>query len=123
MRAGVAAGARLIEVYRVGVAGKNHVTSTVGYAIVQVCGNISEKLVHGMGTGLSGRGFLGTDCTEGEEDFFVDRAAVPQEGINDALYALDYRIVKRIDAIRIHRVLSLGAIIYGGILVWIDLGL
>ena len=63
MGTGMAAGARLIEVSRVSMDGKNHVSSTVGDAIVRVCGNIVKKLVRGMGVGLGGRGFLGTNGT------------------------------------------------------------
>ena len=94
MRAGAAAGAILIEVSCVGVAGKNHGASVVGDAIVRVCGNISEELVHGVGGGLGGRGLLGTNGTKGDKEFVVDRTAVPQEGADNSLDAHDARIVK-----------------------------
>ena len=53
---------------------------------------------------------LGTNDTEVDEEFVVDRTAVPQEGANDALDALDARIVKRRAGIRLRGVLSLGTI-------------
>ena len=110
MRDGAAAGGRLIEVYRVSLADNNNVASTVGDAIIRVCGNIVEKLVHGMGGGISGHGLLGTNGTEGDKDFVFDRAAVPQEGANNALDALDVHIVDRRAEIGLRKVLSLGAI-------------
>ena len=64
MRAGTAAGARLLEVSCIGVAGKNHGTRAVGDAIVCVCGNIVEELVYGVGGGIGGRGLLVTNGTE-----------------------------------------------------------
>ena len=123
MRAGTAMGARLVEVSHIGIAGKNHVASTVGDAIVQVCGNKVKKLVHVMGGELVGHDLLGTNGTEVDKDFFFNRASVPQEGANDALDALDTSIVKRRSGIRLHVVLSLGTITYGGMLLWRELGL
>ena len=76
-----------------------------------------------MGDGLGGRGLMGTNGTEGNGEFVVDRMNVPQEGANDALDALDDRIVKRRAGIRLHGVPSLGAIQYGGIIVRRELGL
>ena len=123
MRAGTTAVARLIEVSRVGVSGKSHGASVVDDAIVWVCGDIFKKLVHGMGGGLGGRGLLGTNGTEGDEEFVVDRKAVPQEGSDDALDAFDAPIVKRRAGIGICSLLSIGAIRYGGMLVRIELGI
>ena len=76
-----------------------------------------------MGGGLGGRGLLGGNSTEGNEDFFVNCAAILQEGAKNALDALDARIFKRRAGIRLHGVLIIGAIQYGGILVWRELGI
>ena len=110
MRADADAGARLIEISRVGMAGKNHGASAVSDAIVQLCGNIVKELVHGVGGGIGGRGFLGTNDTEGDEYFFVNRTALLQEVVNNALDALDVHIVDRRAEIGLRKVLSLGAI-------------
>ena len=66
---------------------------------------------------------MGPNDPEVDEEVVVDRAAVPQEGSNNALDALDARIVKRKAGIRLRGVLSLGTIRYGGMLVWRELGI
>ena len=76
-----------------------------------------------MGSGLGGRGFLGTNFTEGDKKFVVDRTAEPQEGAGDALDEFAARIFKRRAGIGLCRVLSLGAIKYGGLPVQRELGL
>ena len=76
-----------------------------------------------MGGGLGGRGLLGGNGTEGKKEFFFNCVVISQEGANYALDTLDARIFKRRAGIRLHGVLIIGAIQYGGMLVWRELGI
>ena len=83
MGARTAAGTSLVEVAVIGVACKDYVTRMVGDATIWVRGNIVEELVDSVRSGLGGRGLLGSNGAESKEKLVVDRASVPQEGVND----------------------------------------
>ncbi len=67
----------------------NHVTSTICGAVVKVCGQVVEKLVHGNIGGFSGCGLLGTQGTEAGKEFVVNCTCVVEESANDALNSFD----------------------------------
>jgi hypothetical protein len=67
------------------VSAENHVASAICGAVVGVCGQVVEKLVHGNIGGFSGFGLLGTQGTEGGEEYVVNCACIVEESANDAL--------------------------------------
>jgi hypothetical protein len=70
----------------IGVSAENHVTSVICGALVVVCGQVVEKLVHGNIGGFSGCGLLvETQGTEGGKEFVVNCTCVVEESANDAL--------------------------------------
>ena len=73
----------------VGVSAENHVASAICGAIIRVCGQVVEKLVHGNIGGFSGCGLLGAQGAEGGKEFVVDSACVLEESANDALNSFD----------------------------------
>ena len=115
--ASMAADTSIVEVSGIGVFCKDHVTRTVGDAIVWVCGNIVEELVDSVSGGLSGRSLLGANDAESNEKFVVDHESVPKEVANDTLdafYAIRIEWRARIGCCRL---LGLGAIGDGGMIV------
>jgi hypothetical protein len=58
-------------------------------AIVEVCGQVVKKLVHGNISGFSGCGLLGTQGTEGGKELVVNCTCVVEESANDALNSVD----------------------------------
>ncbi len=73
----------------VGVSTENHVPSVICGAVIGVCGQEVEKLVHGNIGGFSGCGLLGTQGTEGGKEFVVNCMCVVEESANDALNSFD----------------------------------
>jgi hypothetical protein len=73
----------------VGVSAKNHVVSAICGAIVGVCGQVVEKLVHGNIGGFSGCGLLRTQGTEGGKELVVNCTCIVEESANDALNSFD----------------------------------
>ena len=96
---------------------KDHVACTEGDAIVWLRGKIVEELVDSTSGGLGGHGLLGANGTESDKKFVVDRASVPQEGTDDTLDAFDAVCVKWRACIGRCRLLGLGAVGDGGMLV------
>ena len=113
---------RLIEVCSIILDCKDHVACTIGDAIVWIRGNIFEDLVDSVSIGFGGRGFLGANDAESNKKFAVDRASVPQEGAKNTLDALDAVRVEWRELIGICKLMGLGAVEDGGMLVWRELG-
>ena len=84
----------LVEVAGIKVACKDHVARTVGDAIVFVRSNIVKKLVDSVNSGLGGRGLLGANGAKNDNNCFVNRASVPQEGADDTLDVFDAICIK-----------------------------
>ncbi len=72
-----------------GVSAEDHVTGAICGAVIGVCGQVVKKLVHGNIGGFSGGGLLGTQGTEGGNEFVVSCTCVVEESANDALNSLD----------------------------------
>ncbi len=64
---------------------ENHVAGAICGAIVWVCGQVVEELVHGNIGGFSGCGLLGAQGTEGGKEFVVNSACKVEESANDVL--------------------------------------
>jgi hypothetical protein len=73
----------------IGVSAENHVAGAICDAILWVCGQVVEELVHGNIGGFSGCGLLGAQGAEGGKEFVVDSACVVEESANDALNSSD----------------------------------
>ncbi len=73
----------------VGVSAEKHVASAICGAVVWVCGQVVEELVHGNIGGLSGCGLLGVQGAEGGKEFVVDSLCIVEESINDPLNSFD----------------------------------
>jgi hypothetical protein len=73
----------------VGVSAENHVASAICGAVVGVCCQVVEKLVHVNIGGFSGCGLLGTQGTEGGKEFVVNCMCIVEESTNDALNSFD----------------------------------
>ena len=111
------AGKILVEVAVIGVAYKDHIARTVGDAVVWVCGNILDELVDSVSGGLGGRGLLGANGADTNKKFIANCASVPQKGSNNNLDTFDAGHFKWRVRIRRSRLLGLGTIGDGGILV------
>ncbi len=68
---------------------ENHVASGICGAVVRVCGQVVEKLVHGNIGGFSGGGLLGAQGTEGGKELVINCMCVVEESANYALNSLD----------------------------------
>ena len=68
--------------------------------------------------GLSGRGLLGADGAESNENFVAERASIPQYGDNNTMDMFDPVRVKWRARIGRSRLLVIGAVGDGGMLVW-----
>ncbi len=68
---------------------ENHVAGTICGAIVWVCGQVVEELVHGNIGCFSGCGLLGAQGAKGGKEFVVNSACVVEESANDALNSFD----------------------------------
>ena len=117
MGASTAAGTIIVEVSGIGVAYMDHIALTVGDSVVWVRGNIVEELVDSISGGLGGCGLLGAYGAESDEKFVVNSAYVIQEGGEDNLDAFDADSVKWRARIGRCRLMGLGAVGDGGILV------
>ncbi len=74
----------------VGVIAEDNVASAIRGAVVGVCGQVVEKLVHGNIGDFSGSGQLGTqDAEGGKELVLINCTCVVEESTNDALNYLD----------------------------------
>ena len=114
MGASMVAGVILVEVAGTGVACKYHIACTIGNAIVWVRGNIFKELMGSVSGGLGGRGLLGADGAESDK---INRASIPQEDAGDTLDAFDAGHVEWRAQIGRSRLLGLGAVGDGRILV------
>ena len=122
MGASAAAGFGFIEETGVGVASKQHVAGAVSDAVVGVGGDVVEELVNGRAGGFSGGSLLGAYGAEGDEELIVDGAAVPEEGANNALDTFDASVIEWGAGVWWGRMLDLGPILDGGVLVRGQLG-
>ena len=113
----MAAGTILIEVAGIGVACKDHISHTVCDAIFGIRGNIVYELVESVCSGLGGCVLLVYDGTESNKKFIVDCVSVPQEGTNNTMDAFDASRVEWRAQIGLSRLLGLGAVGDGRILV------
>ena len=111
-----AAGTSFLKVAVIGVACKDHISHTVVDAVVKVRVNIVDELVDSVSSGLSGRGLLGADGYESDDKFVVNRTSVPQEGANNNMYAFYVGCVKWRSKIGRSRLMGLGAVGDGGML-------
>ncbi len=73
----------------VSVSAEYHVASAMCGAVVGVCGQVVEKLVHGNIGGFGGGGLLKTQSAEGGKELVVNCTCVVEESANDALNSLD----------------------------------
>jgi hypothetical protein len=73
----------------VGVSLENHVASAICGAVVGVCGQVLNKLVHGIIGGLGGCVLLGSQGTEDGKELVVNCTCIVEESANDALNSLD----------------------------------
>ena len=73
---------------------EDHAAGSVGESAVGVCGNVVEQLVNGGGCVFGGRGLLGSDFTEGDDELVVDGSSIEEEGANNALDLFDAVIVE-----------------------------
>ena len=65
--------------------------------------------------GLGGCGLLGDNGAERDEKFIFNRASIPQEGASNTLDAFDTGCVEGRALIGCRRLLGLGAVGHGGI--------
>ena len=82
----------------------------VGDSVVGVCVDIVEEL-------FSGGGLLGSDFTEGNNEFVVDGSSIEEEGAGDALDSKDADITKRQTGWSVHGVLDLCSVVDFGVFV------
>ncbi len=73
----------------VSVSAEDHVARAICGAVVRVCGQVVERLVHGGVGGFSGGGLLGTQSAEGGKELVVNCTCIVEESANDALNSLD----------------------------------
>jgi hypothetical protein len=71
------------------VSAENHVAGAICGAIVWVCCQVVEELVHGSIGGFSGCGLLGAQGAEGGKEFVVGSACLVEESANDTLNSFD----------------------------------
>ncbi len=68
---------------------ENHVASAICGAVVGVCGQVVEKLVHSNIGGFNGCDQLGTQGAEGGKELVVNCMCVVEESTNEALNSFD----------------------------------
>jgi hypothetical protein len=73
----------------ISVSTEYHIASALCGAIVGVCGQVAQKLVHGNIGGFGGGGLLESQGDEGGKELLVNCTWVVEESANDALNSLD----------------------------------
>ena len=112
-----------IEVVGIRVDCQDHITRTVGDAVIWVWGNIVEELVESISGGLGSRGLLGANGADSDKKFIFNRASVPKESTKNTLDMFNTAHVECRARIRCSSFLGLGVVGDGGMLVRGYLGL
>ena len=118
MGASTASGTILVEVAGIGVVCKYPITCVVFNAVLWVRGKIVKELVDSVSGGLGDRGLLVSDGAESDERFVFDCTFVPKEVSNNALDVFYSGRVEWRAQIGYSRLMGLGTIVDGVILVW-----